>query len=258
MRNLLQKASTFYILCCLFSSSLQAKELVIALGNFPPLFSEQGQPAVFKDLIDGVYRYIPSTTVSYRYMIPNSRLPIILDEQLVDGAANIFSPNSIKGCITQPVFSYFDVAITIKSKNFQINTVEDILGKSVVSYQGAKTLLGEQYSLIVSKNKHYTEVSNPLIQAKLLSSGMVDVSIGDKYIFLYSLKNWSKETFDNTKYQIHDIFPPVASAMGFNDQKLCDEFNHALTIFKASGDYQRVYEHHLIALGYFSDNYLKE
>ncbi|PAJ74738.1 hypothetical protein CJF42_08620 [Pseudoalteromonas sp. NBT06-2] len=237
-----------------FTFNIQAKSLTIALGNFEPLFSEKNKPALFKDLIDGVYTYIPNRNINYRYMFSNARLVRELNAQTIDGAANIFSKNEIQGCLTLPIFTYSDVAISLKSKHYTINSVSDLKEKSVVSYQRAMLLLGREYKQAVLLSKYYKEVAQPLEQAKLLSNDMVDVSIGDKYIFLHSLKNYTKDNLKPNDFEIHDIFPSVASSMGFNDQKLCDEFNEALIKYKNSGKYQLVYQNYLEKLGFFNKN----
>jgi ABC-type amino acid transport substrate-binding protein len=250
MKNFISKINVVLLIITLYSINVEAEELQIALGNFKPLFSAQNSPALFKDLIDGVYAYLPQYNVNYHYMVSNSRLTLVLNENLVDGAANIFSKTEIKGCITQPIFGYSDVAVTLKSAQHNIQSINDLSSLSLVSYQGAKTLLGEKYSQVVRKIQYYQEIANPTEQAKLLNEGMVDVSIGDKYIFLDSLNDWSKGEYNVNKYQFHHIFPPVYSSMGFNKQKHCDDFDLALNKFKSSGDYDNVYKKHLERLGY--------
>lgn len=250
MKKNTKLASYFTLTTCFFSINLQAKNLTIALGNFEPLFSEQGKPALFKDLIDGVYTYLPHRKINYRYMFSNARLVRELNAHTIDGAANIFTQKEIQGCITQPVFAYSDVAISLKSKYYTINSLSDLNEKSVVSYQRAILLLGSEYKQAVLRSKHYKEVAQPLEQAKLLSNGMVDVSIGDKYIFLHSLKNHAKNGLKANDFDIHDIFPPVASSIGFNQQKHCDEFDQALIKYKNSGKYQMVYQNYLNQLGF--------
>ena len=225
-------------------------ELVIALGNFQPLFSAPQRPALFKDLIDGVYSYIPGRKIKYRYMLSNARLVVELNEKTVDGAANIFSKAEINGCITQPVFRFSDVAVTRKDRQLNIKEVADLKNVSVVTYQRARNLLGKGFNAAVEQSKYYKEVSRPQEQARLLAIGMVDVSIGDKYIFLHSLRTWSKGNFDVNEFEIHPIFPDVYTYMGFNRQELCDEFDLALAVFKASGSYEQIFQHHLDALGY--------
>lgn len=241
----------FLLLFIIFRSSLsQGEEIVIALGNFEPLFSTPDSPALFKDLIDGVYQFIPNRKITYRYMLSNARLVMDLNVQTVDGAANIFTSDEISGCITQPIFGYSDVAISKKDHYFHVDDIDALSEFSVVSYQRATKLLGPKYKSSVSNALFYKEVPNPDEQAKLLATGLVDVSIGDKYVFLQSLKSWSKGKADANDYVIHDIFKPVASSMGFIQQRHCDEFDQALAKFKESGGYQAVYDKHLKRLGF--------
>jgi len=227
-----------------------AEEIVIGLGNFKPLFSTPNSPAVFKDLIDGVYRYLPDRKVTYRYMLSNARLVMDLNAKAVDGAANIFSEAEISGCITQPIFAYSDVAISKKGHYFHVDDILALSEFSVVAYQRATKLLGVEYKKAATSAPYYKEVANPIDQAKLLATDLVDVSIGDKYIFLQSLKSWSKGKANVNDYVIHPIFPPVASSMGFIQQKHCDEFDQALVKFKESGEYQAVYDKHLKRLDF--------
>lgn len=244
------KVITLYFSLFLTTFNTHSEELLIALGNFEPFFSEKNSPALFKDLIDGVYAYIPQTSVNYQYMLSNARLIAVLNEKLVDGAANIFSDHDITGCLTKPFFRFQDVAITLKSTQLEIKSVTDLADLSIVSFQGAKTLIGTEYRQAILTSKYYQEIAKPMQQAKLLTEGMVDVSIGDKYIFLANFSAWKKEDTNISNYNFHYIFPPFYSSMGFNEQKHCDAFDKALIKFKTSGDYEIVYQKHLQTLGY--------
>ncbi len=244
---------TIYLLCIFLIAiphKAGSKELVIGLGNFEPLFSEPDKPALFKDLIDGVYTYIPGVKIQYRYMLSNARLVTELNNGKIHGAANVFSESEINGCLTDPTFSYSDVAITVKATGLIIKDLKDLSQLSVVSYQGAKTLLGDKYKNAVIGSKYYKEVAQPKDQAILLSRGLVDASIGDKYIFLNTILSMNKPDIVANDFLIHNIFPPVATSMGFSDQEDCDEFNSALKQYKSSGKYLKVYQNHLTRLGY--------
>ncbi|MEW6989827.1 hypothetical protein AADZ91_03970 [Colwelliaceae bacterium 6441] len=225
-------------------------EIVIGLGNFEPLFSKPDSPALFKDLIDGVYQYLPNRNVNYRYMLSNARLVKGLNDKTLDGAANIFSQQEINGCLTQPVFTFSDVAISKRAHYFRVDDIKALSEFSLVSYQRATVLLGNPYKQEVEKAAYYKEVPHPAKQAQLLATDLVDISIGDKYIFFHSLKAWSKGRENPKNYVIHNIFPPVSSAMGFRLQAHCDEFDQALVKYKESGGYQAVYDKHLSRLGF--------
>lgn len=237
-----------FLILAQFCCSVEAKVLTIGLGNFKPLFAEPNEPALFKDLLDGVFRYMPEYKINYHYMLSNARLLKELRDGRVDGSANIFSQNEFEGCLTNPTFRYADVAISAKKDQYQINKLADLKGKSLVTYQRAITLLGEEFKSIANTAPYYREIAQPAEQAILLAKGFADLSIGDKYIFLYSIRENTE--FDVNQFEFHPIFPMVYSSVGFRSKQHCDEFNAALRQFQLSGEYEHVYQKHLKSLGY--------
>jgi len=246
----------YLIALILFTTSFvsDAKTLTIGLGNFKPLFSEPNEPALFKDIIDGVFAYLPQYEINYHYMLSNARLLKELKTGRVDGSANIFSTKEFSGCLTNPTFRYSDVAISKKRYNFKINRIRDLSGKSIVTYQRALNLLGEEFYKVATSTEHYREIAQPEEQAILLAKDFADVSIGDKYIFLHSIGRNQQTRVNVNDFEFHPIFPLVYSSMGFSEQKYCDDFNQGLQKFKQSGEYEKVYEQHLIAFGYVDQN----
>ena len=245
------KQVVVFTLALVLSGATMAKPLTIGLGNFKPLFAEPGEPALFKDILDGVFQYMPQYQINYHYMLSNARLLKELLSGKVDGSANIFSIKEFNGCLTDPTFRYSDVAISKKQNQFSINKIADLKEKSLVTYQRAINLLGDEFHQIAIRAKHYQEISQPAEQAILLAKDFADVSIGDKYIFLYSISEDEKNSFDVNQFEFHPIFPLVYSSVGFRKQVHCDEFNIALSKFKLSGEYELVYQRHLKAFGYF-------
>lgn len=240
------------LLCCLLFAPAKAEQIIIGLGNFAPFFGQPEQPALFKDIIDSVYRRIPERQVIYRYMLSNARLVKVLNEGKVDGAANMFNQNEVQGCLTDPVFKYKDVVISLQAKHLQIKEVADLADKSIVTYQRARNLLGQEFRKVTEHHSEYQEVAHPAQQAKLVATGMVDVSIGDQYIFLHSLNQWDLDGVNANNFDYQELFPAVYSSMAFAEQRHCDEFNQALAEFKKSGEYDALYIYYLSQLGYQS------
>jgi ABC-type amino acid transport substrate-binding protein len=164
----------------------------------------------------------------------------------VDGAANIFAESKIVGCRSDPVFRYEDVAVTRKDRHLQIDSIADLAEKRIATYQGAKTFLGSEFSRVVSMdNRNYRELPQQSDQAMFVSTGLSDVSVGDMYIFLHSIKHNSNGRFKADQFEIHNLFPVTYSYMGFHEQALCDEFNVALRKLKKSGRYEAIYSGYL-------------
>jgi len=246
------KQLTTLLTSLFFTTSVFSEELTIGLGNFEPQFSTEGKSALFKDILDGVFAYIPEYKINYKYMLSNAKLVSELNAKNIDGAANIFAQEEISGCLSDPVFRYTDVAVSLKRKNHKIEKIEDLAGKSIVTYQRAEFLLGETFKRVVHQSDNYNEVARPEKQAKMLASNLVDISIGDKYIFLNSLTNWKKDKFEPSNFVFHSVFPDVYSSVGFNKQAHCDAFNKALDTFKKEGSYESIYQSYMNKLGYSS------
>jgi ABC-type amino acid transport substrate-binding protein len=227
-------------------SSIHARELKIGTGNFPPYFSEKGTDGLFNDLIREAFDLMPQHKLTFVPEMSNYRLVQSLNDGTVDGAANILAKSKIVGCLSDPVFRYADVAVTRKDHQLKIDSVGDLAEKRIATYQGAKTFLGSEFARVVSTDARlYRELPQQLDQAMSVSTGLSDVSVGDMYIFLYSIKHNSNGKFKADQFDIHNVFPVTYSFMGFHEQILCDEFNVALRKLKKSGRYEAIYSRYL-------------
>lgn len=224
----------------------QARELQIGVGNFPPYFDAQGNTGLFNELIKETFALMPQHQVKRMRPMSNYRLVAELNNGRVDGSANIFSDANIKGCRSEPIFRYSDVAAVRKDRQYSIYKLADLKGKKIVTYQGATTFLGTPFQEIVSDAPGaYLEMSQPMEQAFQVASGKFDVSVGDLYIFLHSIKNQGNGRYAADQFDIHHLFPDIYSHMAFTDPKLCEEFNVALRTLKKSGKYEAVYARYL-------------
>jgi ABC-type amino acid transport substrate-binding protein len=227
-------------------SLARAHDLKIGTGNFPPYFSEKGTDGLFNDLMRETFDLMPGYKLILVPQMSNYRLVLSLNDGSVDGAANVLAESEINGCRSEPIFRYTDVAVTRKDRRLRIDSIADLTEKSIVTYQGAKTFIGGEFARTVSTDpNYYREMPQQLDQAKSVALGTSDVSVGDMFIFLYSIKHWSSGQFSADQFDMHKIFPVTYSYMGFREQHLCDEFNVALRKLKKTGKYDAVYSHHL-------------
>jgi polar amino acid transport system substrate-binding protein len=225
---------------------VHATDLKIGVGNFPPYFSEKGNTGLFTDLIYETFKFMPQHHLKSLVPMSNYRLVVELNEGRVDGSANIFTDAKIKGCRTEPIFRYSDVAVSRKDSHLNIQEIADLKGKSIVTYQGAHTFLGKAFQQFTSPElAMYREVPQPADQVWLVGSGQFDVSVGDMFIFLNSAQSLSDARYTSDQFQIHRLFPDIYSHMAFRDQKLCDEFNVALRMIKKNGTFEAVYSRYL-------------
>jgi len=226
-----------------------AKDVTIGMGNFEPYFIEDGNTGIFGDLIKAVFRHMPDHEPVFEYGYSNAGLWNNFQSGRSDAISNLFDSVELKGCRSDPIFRFRDVAITRASANIKINSVADLAGKSIVTFQGAKMFFGKEFANAVSSSA-YEEIDKPKLQARMLHGNRAEVSVGDMFIFLHSLKAMNKSLGKPGDFVFNDIFPQIYSRMGFHDEKLCAAFNIALKKVRDSGEYERIYESYLEKLGF--------
>jgi len=219
------------------------------MGNFKPYYIKSENSGVFADVISAVFREMPSYEAKYVWTLSNNDLWTSFEAGRLDAVSNLFDSIDIKGCRTDPLFRFRDVAVTRASSGLQLHDIRDLKGKRVVAFQGAKGFFGEVFAQ-QTDSAAYEEVEKPELQAKMLWMQRYDVSVGDLYIFLAVLNSLGPEGALPSDFVVHDIFPSISSRLGFRDKALCSEFNAALKKVKASGEFEAIYSGYLETLGY--------
>lgn len=146
--------------------------------------------------------------------------------------------------ISQPYVSYQNVVVNLKSRNYVINDLDDLSGKSIAAFQKAKEFLGPEYKDIVNYSLGYRELADQNKQIELLFNGSVEVIILDINIFNYFLKTHQskRHKVDTT---VHYIFNERVYSAGFKSEELRNAFNNGVDTLKERGQYQLIIDHYL-------------
>lgn len=219
------------------------------MGNFEPYFIERNESGIFTEIIDKVFSKMPNHQPKYAWGRSNNRLWVDFSEGKLDAVSNLFDSVKLKACRTDPIFRFRDIAISNKKDNLDIKTINDLKEKNIITFQGARDFFGKQFTSVINADL-YREVARPRWQAKALFTHQADVSVGDMFIFLDSIKAERSISLTPQDFSYHDIFPAIYSRMGFRNKKVCKEFNSALKIIKDSGEYEQVYHKYLKQLNY--------
>ena len=219
------------------------------MGNFEPYFIEHNETGIFTEIINKVFSKIPEHQPKYAWGRSNSRLWLEFSEGKLDAVSNLFDSVKLAACRSDPVFRFRDIAVSNKKDNYKIDDISDLKGKSIISFQGAKDFFGDKFSSIIQTDK-YREVARPHWQAKVLYTHQADVSVGDLFIFLDSIRAESNTSLTPLDFNYHDIFPAIYSRMGFRDKQVCESFNKSLREIKRNGEYEKVYHKYLKRLNY--------
>ena len=238
-------ARSWIVPALIFTSLASAQEVKIGVGNFKPYFD--GNTGLFTDLIVEVFKEMPQYQLKISSTpMSNYRLLEELNEGAIDGAANIFLGDKIKGCLSDPFFRYDDVVITLKKRHIKIDSIADLRNKSIITYQNAKLFQPKEFSEVVDTNPTlYHETPIQTNQVKMVALERVQVSVGDAYIFLDSLKDWKESSYKASDFEFHRVLPVNSTYMAFRDQKLCADFNKASQKIKESGRYDAIYKAYL-------------
>ena len=140
--------------------------------------------------------------------------------------------------LSAPYIRYQNVAVTLADNNFDINDIDQLLGRSIVAFQGARTFLGNKYKEVTAYSPDYREVANQKQQIGMLFSGRTDVIVLEHHIFEHLTREQDGPLYQKP-YIVHKIFPEINYVAGFKSQTLAEKFNRGILQLKATGQYQQ-------------------
>lgn len=144
---------------------------------------------------------------------------------------------------SEPTVIYQDNAITLKKNNLKIDSLAELQGKSIVSFQGATQFLGPEFAAAVKGNQNYQESSNERRKLQMLYANSAQVYTGDVNIFKYYRTSVKNDVDTTQEVVYHKVFPTntdVTRNAVFLDKQVRDDFNAGLKQLKSSGQYQQI------------------
>lgn len=180
---------------------------------------------------------------------PLMRTKLSFKNGTVDGVMTIKKnyPEVQNAFISEEYISYHNVAVTLQSQNFKIDSVADLKDKRVESFQQARFALGEDFASMAENNPKYTEIADQRSQIGKLFAKRTDVIVLDRRIFKYylnQLKAFPKKMMEKKLFEepvtFHNIFESSNFRMAFKDEKKRDAFNSGLKKLRESGRYKQI------------------
>lgn len=224
--------TVFYFL----TNSVYGRDLDIAVGwTKPPYVISNDNSGFELDLVRAVLKSIGHDIIPI--YVPFGRSATMLLQGQVDMALTINQRLIDQPELLSDVYIvYQNVAISLKSHKLTIANIGDLTNYSIVAFQNATIVLGEQFSQVAKKSRLYTELPEQKRQTEMLLLGNTDVVVMDINIFIH----FSRELTGTSQFDIvniHPIFPPSPYHVGFNDLALKQQFNAALAEFIHTQDY---------------------
>ena len=224
----------------LFSICSRADKIQVAIGiALPPYVIQETNNGIELDIVRESLALVGhELTPLY---IPLKRMPLALSAHKVDAAMTMVKNNNDDIYYSEPYIRYENAVISLLSNNLQISSINDLEHLSIIAFQNASSYLGAEFAAMVASNNNYREVANQTQQVYMLYRGRTEVVVMDVNIFNYYRQSAAKL---NTNLQVRTdhIFPFNDYRMGFQSQRLRDDFNKGLNQLVASGGYQKILE----------------
>lgn len=222
--------------------------LKVAFGNsMPPWVIQESNEGITLDIIRKSME-LSGIKVEPRYY-PFARRLIAYSEGEADAVSDInqsllSSQKNLQGNMSVIAYALENIGVSLKKNDFKFSKISDLMGHSVVAWQGATSVIGGEYADMASKNPLYKETVDQRVQINLLYAGRADVIQLDRQIFKYFKNKVAEEGKLDTNQPI-DIFPLFGKAeygFLFRDKKLQEIFDQNLIKLKESGEYEKIYK----------------
>jgi polar amino acid transport system substrate-binding protein len=169
--------------------------------------------------------------------VPFGRTARLLKDNAVDIGLTLNPAHNVEVAIlSEPYIIYQNVAVTRADRELTINSIDDLKDKSVIAFQTAQSVLGEDFGQTLASQPTYIEMARQDRQVDMLMRGSIDVAILDRNIFNYFKSE--NGTYSQDKTVFHELFPISAYSAAIPDPELRAKFNATLRLFIEDGRYQ--------------------
>lgn len=146
--------------------------------------------------------------------------------------------------------TFVNDAISKKADGLKIDSVADLKGHDVLTWQDAYLELGdafrEQYSPKSPQRGEYLEFADQQEQVRKFWHQEGSIVIIDRAIFRYFSEQMGHSM---SEVELHPLFPAVTNfKAAFKDAALRDEFNAGLTELCRTGEYAKILERYAVEL----------
>ena len=230
-------------------SDLKTRTLYIGVSfAIPPWVITETNSGIELDILQQAFEY-SGYRVEPKYL-SFSLAYSLFEAGKLDGVINAKESVLKTGFLSDPVVTFQNVAISLKNKNYPEEISPSFLhDKSVVAFQKASILLGDDFKKMTQVNTSYLEVAKQSLQINLLMIRNIDFIIMDKSIFGYYWRQAQSDTnLVRARSQLkqtvrfHEIFKPNHYRFVFKTKKVRDDFNAGLSKLRKHGQYDKIFE----------------
>lgn len=206
----------------------------------PPYVGQRASDGIEIDIVKAILKDTPYEAVFIQQ--PRVRMIAAFENKELNGILTQNVNASKVGCYTDWYISHQNVAITVKDRELQIEGLADLEGRAVLSFSGATRYLGDGFGNAIKRASRYTESGDQAKHISLLYKNRFDVIVGDSWILSLAQKRHFTKTGEYRATHKHPIMPPSLYVARFQEQAICDAFNHSLRSLRASGEYAEIWD----------------
>lgn len=221
------------------TSAVAAEPLHIGFGTHKPPYVFEGEARGLEyDLVAAAAREAGFTL--HAHYAPMERLHLALRRGDLDGIATTNPRSGIPAHYSATYIHYHNAAVALSSRGYRINSIDDLAGYSVSTFQRARYLLGPQFQAMAAANPHYREEAQQINRNRLLYSGRVEVVVGDPRILGYFNREVAGQVDTRQALTWYQVLPATPYSVGFRLDKQRARFDRGLAAIRASGEYLRI------------------
>lgn len=223
----------------IFTTTGWAKELSVAVGwTKSPYVIEATDSGYEIELIRHIFDTM-GHQVSFVY-VPYGRSYDLVKAGSVDAAMTLNANIDVSPAHLSDVYiEYQNVAVSLTKLGVHLEDISDLKDLTIVGFQNASKVLGEQYLNATKLSPTYIELPDQIRQVKMLYENKTQVVVMDVNIFIHISESLSTSS-TLPDVSIHDVFPRTGYRMGFLDAELSNQFNQALAAYKQSESFAKL------------------
>lgn len=229
------------------AQTVDEKELRLGISMSIPPWVIRESDSGFK--LDVIRKAFEGSGLSIKCVYaPYGRAYDLFENGQVDAIMSPQRPIVDLGFLSKPVVSFHNIAVSLKKKGFPKNFELDFLkDKSVVAFQKASQLLGDDFNGAVKDNPLYEEIGRQHLQLNLLFVREVDFIIMDRSIFGYYWRQAVESDYAGDsrflqQVQYHELFDSSEYRYLFLSEHERDVFDKGLERIKQDGSYEALVE----------------
>ena len=235
---------TYFILATgTYASPVRGENITMAFPTYQPPFTLIGDSDNSHDR-EGIWLDIVREALAYKghtltpRVVPYNRFASELKTNHVS-AVSIVKGELPPLFVAEETVHFKNFAITHRDLDREIESLKDLAGLELVSWQGAESDLGKAFADIIPQLAFYRETAYQDTQVRVFVRRRVDVAILDENIFKYFAR---KNGHSPDEYVYNDVVGGrLGFSAGFLSEPIRDDFNEGLKSLKSSGRYDAIY-----------------